>query len=295
MTHDIWLNGLNHNDIRHYFGDTIECSDMPYFGRQSRFFPFFESIIDNIIPTCNRKIYSETNSGSVSNAHKFAIKGYKTITNDLGYYSYCISNAINGNEDSINQASYCATLIDTQRTYIPEYINSMDINKDIYNKYISHLVACSKTGKFYKSYNMDLYGFLASMEPVGIIFMDFAWPWRYRTEQDGSTEEYTASVDLFRKYLTGEQLNFTAWNRKEVISRCLEAVTLAQKTSEWVLLSNQSSNYPDPDTLEIELLNNGISFERYTMTTRAENEDDLSNDVLGGYFREYVYKIRGLL
>jgi hypothetical protein len=88
---------------------------------------------------------------------------------------------------------------------------------------------------------------------------------------------------------------FTPWTKENVIENVIKAVNVAKLHSRYVFLSNQSSNYPDPDNLEVALLENGLKFERHTMTTKAENEDDLgkSKDYLHGYFREYVYVIEG--
>ena len=66
---------------------------------------------------------------------------------------------------------------------------------------------------------------------------------------------------------------------------------LAKKVSRYVLLSNQSSNYPTPEILEVELLRNKLPYlERHTMLTDAEYEDNLGKV---DFFREYLYVIRG--
>jgi len=297
MKHDIFLTGLDKESIEKYFGSDSKCLNMPYFGRQARVFPFFEKIVDEILNVTDRKIYAETNSGSVCNAFKFSKKGRKVITNDLGYYSYCIAEAMNHGGKFLEDAAYCAALIDIKKSYIPDYITPKEISAtEEFRRYKNHLEDCKKylENGFRRSYNLDLYDFLNKVEPVGIMFMDFAWPWRNKKEEDGSTEEYTASVDLFRRHLLGKTLGFKAWNRGEILARVLEAVRKAQKISEYVLLSNQSSNYPDPDTLEIFLLENGIQFDRWTMTTPAEEEDNMGNQTIeGNYFREYLYIIEG--
>ena len=65
----------------------------------------------------------------------------------------------------------------------------------------------------------------------------------------------------------------------------------AKKVSKYVLLSNQSSNYPTPELLEVALLKNNLNYEiRHTMLTDAEYEDNLGKET---FFREYLYVIRG--
>ena len=77
--------------------DIIMKSEKPevnieYFGQQSRFFKFFEMIVDDLLH--GNGIYAETNSGSNGNAFMYAKKGYQVITNDASEYSYSVANAI---------------------------------------------------------------------------------------------------------------------------------------------------------------------------------------------------------
>ena len=65
---------------------------------------------------------------------------------------------------------------------------------------------------------------------------------------------------------------------------------MAQDVSKYVLLSNQSSNFPTPELLEVELLKNGLNYQRDTMTTDSEYEDNLGKET---FFREYLYIIKG--
>ena len=66
--------------------------DIEYFGQQSRFYSFFEMIVDDLLH--GKGVYAETNSGSNGNAYMFAKKGYKVITNDASEYSFSVANAI---------------------------------------------------------------------------------------------------------------------------------------------------------------------------------------------------------
>ena len=115
---------------------------------------------------------------------------------------------------------------------------------------------------------------------------------------DGETEEYTASVDLFRKYLTGETLDFKALTRKEIIPFVLKNTAKALKKCKYFLLSNQSSNYPDPETLEFALVKAGYEWDRYTMFTEKQDVDDLGKQdeyLDNGLWCETVYVIKGEL
>ena len=85
--------------------------------------------------------------------------------------------------------------------------------------------------------------------------------------------------------------NIEIWDQNNVIDNVIKAVKEAKKISKYVLLSNQSSNYPTPELLEVALLKNNLNYEiRHTMLTDAEYEDNLGKET---FFREYLYVIRG--
>ena len=85
--------------------------------------------------------------------------------------------------------------------------------------------------------------------------------------------------------------NIEIWDKENVIDNVIKAVKEAKKVSKYVLLSNQSSNYPTPEVLEVSLLKNGLNYDiRHTMLTDAEYEDNLGKEA---FFREYLYVIRG--
>jgi 6-pyruvoyl-tetrahydropterin synthase len=270
--------------------------DMPYFGRQSRFYPFFKQIVWELLPPTRwiplkrggrKGIYAETNSGSCSNAFNFAMDGLDVITNDLGIYSYAIAKASMSNEEKwIDVAAECAALVEEQG-YNP---TTAKFKKEIKQKFKEHLEEISSHKVTAHSYNLDLKEYLRELQnrpfPIDVMFMDFAWPWR----TGKGTEEYETTVDGFAKILGDYKVNeFKALTKDNILEFVIDAVRLALKVSKYVLLSNQSSNYPDPETLEICLLENGINYERHTLTVVAENEDNLGNEQ---YFREYLYVIQ---
>lgn len=280
--------------------------DLPYFGRQSRFYEFFEKCIDPLMS--ENGIYAETNSGSVSNAYKFAKKGYRVITNDISIYSNSIAKAVLSNDSPdiikhnkwvdrytktyVDIAALFAGLIETYgyNPIIPVEL-SEELEKNI-NKYIKHLKKIKKNNVLaYKIYNLDLFKYLEDLEKkkinVDVMFMDFAWPWR-----DGTmTQEYDTTANVFAKILNVNNERVTIWDKNNVIDEVIKAVKKAQKVSKYVLLSNQSSNFPTPELLEVALLNNKINYEiRHTMLTKEEYEDDLGKC---DFFREYLYVIKG--
>lgn len=283
--------------------------DLPYFGRQSRFFEFFDRCVAPLMSKDG--IYAETNSGSVSNLYKFAKKGYKVIGNDISIYSNSIAKAVLSNEVTdnmtknntwvdnytktyVNRAALFAGLIETYG-YNPKVPKSLtnELKKNI-EKYIKHLNKIKSNNiSAYKIYNLDLFRYLDKLKKenivVDVMFMDFAWPWRDGTK----TDEYDTTANVFADLLKKDNERVTIWDKNNVIEEVIKAIKKAQKVSKFVLLSNQSSNYPTPEILEVALLKNGIYYEeRHTMLTDAKYEDNLGKD---SFFREYLYVIKGNL
>lgn len=282
--------------------------NIEYFGQQSRFFNFFEMIVDDLLH--GKGIYAETNSGSNGNAFMYAKKGYKVITNDASEYSYSVANAImsdnvptefnckyewlNKYSDSyIGRASVFASVVELYgyNAEIPSEINS-ELEEKI-NEYISYFTKINNEKvRSFKSYNEDLFNYLKKLKEekinVDIMFMDFAWPWR-----DGSkTEEYNTTANIYSNVFEKSKIsNVEIWDKENVIDNVIKAVKEAKKVSKYVMLSNQSSNYPTPEVLEVALLKNGLNYDiRHTMLTDAEYEDNLGKE---SFFREYLYVIKG--
>lgn len=279
-----------------------------YFGQQSRFFEFFEKIVDDLLH--GNGVYAETNSGSNCNAYMFAKKGYKVITNDVSEYSYSIAKAILSDDvpkndkckydwlktysDSyVKRASVFASVVDLYgyNAKVPNVINNeLEEKISYYCKMFDEIK--SNQVRALENYNYDLFEYLTYLEnnnvKVDVMFMDFAWPWR-----DGSkTDEYDTTANIYTNiFVDNEKKDIDIWDHETVIDNVIKAVKEAKKVSKYVLLSNQSSNYPTPEKLEVELLRNGLYYDiRHTMLTDAEYEDNLGKE---DFFREYLYVIKG--
>ena len=280
--------------------------DFPYFGRQARFYDFFESCVEPLMSEGG--IYAETNSGSNANGYRFAKKGYKVILNDLSVYSNSIAKAVFTNDIPKHKknnmwygeyiktyekrASLLAGLIDTYG-YNPIVPNELNIElKNNIDKYLKHIKKIKNNEvKAYKIFNLDLFKYLDKLKKdninVDVMFMDFAWPWR-----DGTmTDEYDTTANIFADVIGEKNEKVKIWDKTNVIAEVLKAIKKARKVSKYVLLSNQSSNYPTPEILEVALLKNNINYTiRHTMLTDEEYEDDLGKS---DFFREYLYVIEG--
>lgn len=259
--------------------------NIPYFGTQARFSDFFACLISEYMNPKGLK-YAETNTGNGNSAYINASEyGMKVTTNDLGLFSYYASSVVGGNlsdserKERLDWVAYCCALIDVMGSYNPslpdndEDKHKVEERKHYWIEYFSKKVI---PNLYVKNYNMDLEEYLEVIEDQDVIFSDYAWPWRM-AGLDGETEEYTSSVDLFRKYITGETLGFKALTRKEIVPFVLKNTEKALKKCKLFILSNQSSNYPDPETLEFALINAGYRFDRHVMYTEREDVDDLGN------------------
>lgn len=282
--------------------------DIEYFGQQSRFYSFFETIVDDLLH--GKGVYAETNSGSNGNAYMYAKKGYKVITNDASEYSFSVANAIMSDnipkefcckyewlerysDSYIKRAAVFASIVDIYgyNAEIPiELDKKLKVKIEDYIKYFTDIN--DKKVRAYKSYNEDLFCYLKKLHDdnikVDVMFMDFAWPWR-----DGSkTEEYNTTANIYSNVFEKSKIeNIQIWDKNNVVDNVIKAVREAKKVSKYVLLSNQSSNYPTPEILEVALLKNNLNYEiRHTMLTDAEYEDNLGKET---FFREYLYVIKG--
>ena len=282
--------------------------DIEYFGQQSRFYEFFKKTIEPLLS--ENGIYAETNSGSNGNAYMFAKSGYRVITNDASEYSYSLSKAIMSNDNPnetkcsiewlkdygdtyIKRAAVFASLVDIYgyNSIIPEKLNEK--LKERIEYYVNYFETKNLNNiRAYKSYNEDLFDYFQKLTNdninVEVMFMDFAWPWRDGTE----TEEYNTTANVYSNvFEQKKKKKIKIWDKSNVIDNVIKAVNEAKKISKYVLLSNQSSNFPTPEMLEVALLKNNIQYEiRHTMLTDAEYEDNLGKE---SFFREYLYVIKG--
>lgn len=220
--------------------------NIEYFGQQSRFYSFFETIVDDLLH--GKGIYAETNSGSNGNAYMYAKKGYQVITNDASEYSFSVANAIMSDnvptnfackydwldqysDSYIKRASVFASIVDIYgyNAEIPsELDDKLKVKIEEYIKYFTDIN--NKNVRAYKIYNEDLFCYLKKLYKdnikVDIMFMDFAWPWR-----DGSkTEEYNTTANIYSNVFEKSKIeNIEIWDQNNVIDNVIKAVKEAKK------------------------------------------------------------------
>ena len=283
--------------------------NMPYFGKQARYFEFFRDCITPFLPP--NGVYAETNSGSISNAFEFAKLGYRVIVNDISEYSDAIANAVFNNARMIVGNTVCkykwleeysSNYLDRASIFagnisingynapIPTVSNRMLLERaKAYKEQLSIIRA--KGIKAYMIFNEELFDYMQLLINIGqvvdVLFMDFAWPWRNGSE----TDEYNTTANILSGVFNGKNVNIRMWSKRDVIGNVIRAVKMAQKIAKYIFLSDQSSNYPTPELLEVSLLSHGIYYEaRHTMLTKATIEDNL---LTSSFFREYLYVIKG--
>ena len=133
----------------------------------------------------------------------------------------------------------------------------------------------------------DLHDYLADTQQVDVVYMDFAWPWR-----DGrGTQEYGAMVDILSSGLTGKDCGLDLWTGENILHNVRVSLELAEECSKYVILSNQSSNFPTHEVLIEALYSWGlVPMVERTLTTRAQYVD---NRGLDDRFVEYQYIFKG--
>ena len=258
----------------------------PYFGNQKRFTPFVKELLVGL-GAREGDTFFETNAGSHAVSYDMATAlGVIPTANDLGFYSYSIGLVLTGNYSAEHDAAMCAALID-QQGYNPT--NSCDYSPEAYNDWRDFIDMLPKLPV--GAYNVqrgDLFKTLK--ESSGdFIYCDFAWPWR-----DGSyTAEYATTADTLGA-LCGDPavMLFSMANARRILQDVVQYLDDARKRYRFVILSNQSSNYPTPEVLEAHMRACGhepIISRR--LTVPAEHVDNLGKDTT---FTEFQYVFKGV-
>lgn len=257
---------------------------LPYFGNQRRFVPFVKELLVGLGAKEGDKFF-ETNAGSHAISYHMATElGLHPTANDLGYYSQQIGKALTGDGQSIIVAATGAALIE-EHGYQPPFGARFDDR--LFSKWTDFLVNQEKP-ESYQVIRGDLFQTL-NQHSGKFIYCDFAWPWR-----DGSaTEEYTVTADTLG-ILLGDQNSptFKMASGRRILDDVIRFLDAARQRYEFVILSNQSSNYPTPEVLEAHMRACGhtpIISRRQTVP--AEFVDDLGKDP---NFTEYQYVFEGV-
>lgn len=255
----------------------------PYFGNQRRFVPFVKELLVGLGAKEGDTLF-ETNAGSHAISYHMALElGIEPIANDLGFYSYHIGRALHGNESSALIAATGAALIE-EYGYNPK--PGSVASQAIIEKWADFIFQQRKVSK-YSPIRGNLFDTL-KQNSGKFIYCDFAWPWK-----DGSyTQEYETTADTLGQLLGDETTTeFKVASARRILNDVIEYLDEARQRYEFVILSNQSSNYPIPEVLEAHMKACGhtpIISRRQTVP--AEYVDDLGKDP---FFTEYQYVFEG--
>ncbi len=287
---------------------------LPYFGNQRREANFAVEIVRELnLP--KDATFAETNSGS--HAISLAIRkqlGLSTLSNDISLYSFAVGRALNQDRDwepcktnnhflrnrfgsgelfdvidqlstevnsPVQAAALGATLAHVGG-YDFEFNDGVkNFPHEIYNGYLSMLNFWSHPGGHI--IREDLMDFLDKYK-ANVVYMDFAWPWRDGRE----VQEYGSLSDICSGALSQQECGFELWTKDNVVSKVLDACSLAVVNFDYVILSNQSSNFPTPDILESALLSTS-AFRVINMKTLSIPAQEVDNRGLDDWFTEYQY------
>jgi len=261
---------------------------LPYFGNQRRFVPYVLELLQGLGARPSDTFY-ETNAGSHAISwHVNKLLGLTTFANDLGAYSYAIGSALSGFDRDSRTAALGAALIEEYGYLVPA--DAPTPNSETIAKWIRFLREESATNENRRRTNVlrgDLFELLPSWSG-DFIYCDFAWPWK-----DGSfTEEYEVTGDTLSLHLGDEtETQFRMASSRRILQDVLEYLDLARERFRFVILSNQSSNYPTPEVLEPHMRAAGhVPIISRRLSVPAEYVDDLGKDPV---FTEYQYVFEG--
>jgi len=263
-----------------------EINWVPYFGNQKRFVSFVIEAMKGLGLTDKSIVFAETNSGS--HAISYEVRktfNCQTLSNDISSYSRVIGEVLNGESSYIPKAAVGAAIISKFGYDIPkrEVIDHLGIDigeREKWEQFFTNLPVC----KGAVISQMDLFDFIPTTKGADILYMDFAWPWR-----DGNdVTEYSDMADTLSEIIDNKIIRYPEFTKYNVIEKVLEACILGVNNCKYVILSNQSSNFPTPEVLEPYLFGNPyfevISARRLTLP--AETVDNLGKDP---FFTEYQY------
>lgn len=255
----------------------------PYFGNQRRFVPFVKELLVGL-GAKEGDVLFETNAGSHAISYHLATElGLHPIANDLGFYSYNIGLAISSNNSVAASITAKGAALIEQYGYNP---TSDSADATIISKWMSMILLMQKAEN-YKVIRGNLFETL-KQHSGKFIYCDFAWPWK-----DGTyTKEYEVTADTFSTMLGDKTVTtFQVASARRILQDVIEYLDEARKRYEFVILSNQSSNYPIPEVLEAHMKACGhVPIISRRQTVPAEYVDDLGKDP---FFTEYQYVFEG--
>ena len=284
---------------------------IPYFGNQYRFQEFVKELLFGL-DFGEGDTFIETNSGSHAITCAARDVGMNTITNDLSPYSVMAGNVLYGMPTgthppiSVGCITQMVEALATgsallEKTWEPTPNTLKSLSKERVEYWKSVIPTLRKKNEQMdvesKIFNLPLDLFLKEMlhfekrstSGKSIVYIDFAWPWR-----DGrSTEQYEVVNDPLLPLLdmTPKQTNTKMDTGRSILNTVAETLDISVKVGDWVILSNQSSNFPSPEVLEpyLDAIGHSPCISR-RLTVPAE---DVDNCGLHDTFTEYQYVIKG--
>jgi hypothetical protein len=256
----------------------------PYFGNQRRFVPYVKELMIGLGAKEGDTIF-ETNAGSHAiSYHLVKDLNMKAITNDLGFYSQNIGLSLTGDSNAIRLAAKGAALVEEYGFGLQP--RSLHPSKKLIIKWID-FISQQEVVHNYKVIRGNLFTTI-QQHKAKFIYCDFAWPWK-----NGSyTKEYEVTVDSLGTMLGDtEKPSFELATARRILQDVIAFLDEARKHYQFVILSNQSSNYPTPEVLEAHLRAcNHTPIISRRLTVLSEHVDNLGKEP---FFTEYQYVFDG--
>ena len=186
-------------------------------------------------------VWAETNTGAYGACYEVARKKQMTcFANDIGSYSNAIGHALLKNEKS-EIASLGAAHMDENFNVTDDY------DENVRGKWMAWFERHSLRQRHHIISRMTWQDFIPALadQNVDVLYADFAWPWR----GGDVTDEYVQSAFKMDKILEYNSMDVKIPSAKEIWNDVDQFITEGLKVARFVVLSNQSSNYPNMDAL----------------------------------------------
>lgn len=259
---------------------------LPYFGHQKRFSPHVKSLLEGLGAQPGDTFF-ETNAGSHAVSWLLARElGVHPVANDLSAYSCAIGHALTGDKDARRKAARGAALIQ-EFGFNPPMGSAPDPDKVTGWEHFIEAIPKVDPGAYTVTQG-DLFK-VAPQYSGRFIYADFAWPWR----EGEATEEYVTTSSTLEAVMDGRTSDdtFEIASARRILQDVIAYLDFARERFEFVILSNQSSNYPPPLVLEPHMKACGhVPVISRSQTWPAEYLDNLGKD---DTFTEYQYVFEG--
>jgi len=260
---------------------------VPYFGNQHRAVPYVLELLRGLGAQSGDSLF-EANAGSHAvswNANKEL--GMVTLANDMSFYSIAIGESLQGTPAYLTTAATGAALLDEFGGQIPD---KGDPSPASVEKWSAFLQTEATTNLNRRNHHVTRAGMFEMADQVEgrFAYCNFDWPHREGTPR---SDRMHAIHVLNQRLGDPGAVESAAPSGRQILDDVLKFLDMAVPRFEFVILSNQSSNYPPPEVLETHLQACGhVPIVARRLVIPNGLTDDRGSDP---FFTEYQYVFKG--